>query len=401
MGLRILVIPASAMLTDHQPHGDGLIGFGFIRELAARGHELHVAAGLVDIHEGLPPNVHLYALSDGHLGWAERTRFVRRVRRLNRRLTRSIAFDLVHQLTPVDVGVSLALADSPAPLVLGPYVPDWPPSGEGADAVVSPGVLRIKSLLRRAQQARATTVLLSTPAAESKLELRNGRRPHVHELPLGVDDRSWVPADRGGAGQDVLFLANLEVRKGIHVLLDAFTQLVTQLPDARLLIGGVGKELDSVRRRIRSSSSLARVELLGYVERERVRAALQACDVYCLPSYGDPAPLAVVEAMACARPVVATDDGGLRYLVPDEGGFKVPPGDASALAAALRAVLADPHLGRAMGEHNRRVVEERYAWSRVVDRLEDHYREAICEPRQGLRGRWHASGTGSRAPARR
>lgn len=296
-----------------------------------------------------------------------------------------MTFDLVHQLTPVDVGVSLVLA-GPAPVVLGPYVPDWAPSGVGADAVVGPIALRVKRVLRAAQQSRATTVLLSTPAAAAKLEVPRGRRVHVHDLPLGVDERSWLPADRTVPGQDVLFLANLEVRKGIHVLLDAFAQLVTQLPDARLLIAGLGAELDEVRRRIRGSSDLDRVELLGRVERERVMAIMHDCDVYCLPSYGDPCPLTAVEAMACARPVVATDAGGLRYLVPDEGGFKVPPGDATALSGALREVLADPGLARAMGQHNRKVVEERYAWSSVVDGLEDLYDEAIREPRPKLAG---------------
>ena len=100
---------------------------------------------------------------------------------------------------------------------------------------------------------------------------------------------------------------------------------------------------------------------------------MQSCAVYCLPSYGDPAPLAAVEAMACGRPVVATDAGGLGYLVPDEGGARVPPGNAGALADALGRILGDPALARSMGEHNRRLVEERYAWPRVVDRLEDLY----------------------------
>ena len=103
-----------------------------------------------------------------------------------------------------------------------------------------------------------------------------------------MDERAWLPADRTAAGQDVLFLASLEVRKGIHVLLDAFAQLVAQLPDARLLVAGLGAELDEVRRRIRGSSGLDRVELLGHVERDRVMAIMQNCDVYCLPSYGDP-----------------------------------------------------------------------------------------------------------------
>ena len=60
-----------------------------------------------------------------------------------------------------------------------------------------------------------------------------------------------------------------------------------------------------------------------------------------------------------------------------EGGRLVPPGDAPALAAALSELLSSPDKRRAMGEHNRRVVCERYAWESVVARLEAAYREAI------------------------
>ena len=368
------------MITDHRPHGDGLIAFSFIRELAARGHEVHVAAGRVDLLAETPPNLHIYPLGGGEPTRASRLRFAGRVRRLYRRLSSSTSFDLVHQLTPVEVGVSLALADSPAPLVLGPYVPDWPPSGEGADGVVSPATLRLKRALRAAQQRRAATVLLSTPAAQSKLEPAASSGLQVHEVPLGVDDRTWTPGNGHEPGQAVLFLANLEVRKGIHVLLDAFAELAPALPDARLVVAGGGPESDAVRRRVERTRELERVELLGRVDRTAARRAMQACDLYCLPSYGDPCPLTAVEAMACGRAVVATDAGGLRHLVPDDGGRKVPPGDAPALASALSELLADPALRGAMGDHNRRVVEDWYAWPRVVDRLERIYEEAALSP---------------------
>ncbi len=364
MALRIFVIPPSAMLTDHLPHGDGLVAFGFIQELGRRGHELHVAAGGLDLRGGLPESVTLH-----RLGPSGRARFMLRARRLYRRLAAERSFDLVHQLNPVDVGVSLALVDARPPTVLGPYVPDW----EGSSSTA----LRVKGILRAAQQRRAAIVLLSTPAAASKLNGAAGGRAHVHELPMGIDERAWLPPATEPTGQDVLFLANLERRKGIHVLLDAFARLAPDLPEARLLVAGVGAEQDAVRRRVGESPALDRVELLGRVERERVAAAMRSCDVYCLPSYGEPYGMTALEAMACGRPLVVTSAGGLGHLVPDEGARKVPPGDAGALAGALAELLADPALRRSMGEHNRAEVERRYSWSRVVDRLEECYSEAV------------------------
>jgi len=105
---------------------------------------------------------------------------------------------------------------------------------------------------------------------------------------------------------------------------------------------------------------------------------MQGCAVYCLPSFGEPFGMSALEAMACARPVVATRAGGLQHLVDDDGGYTVPPGDAAALATALAALLADPGKRARMGQHNRRRVEEHYAWPRVTDRLEDAYGEALA-----------------------
>jgi glycosyltransferase involved in cell wall biosynthesis len=339
-----------------------------------------VAAGGLDLRRQLHENVHIHHLGDpGEAGVAGRPLYMWRTRRLYRDLARARPFDLVHQLNPVDVGVSLALAGERVPVVLGPYVPDWAPSGAGADAEVSPAALRVKRVARAAQQRRATTVLLSTAAAASKLGPRG--RARVHELPPGIDAGAWGPGVDRRPGQDVLFLANLEVRKGIHVLLDAFAALAPQRPGARLLVAGEGPEGDAVRRRVRETPELSRVELLGRVERSAVVSAMQACDVYCLPSYGEPYGMTALEAMACARPVVATAAGGLQHLVPDEGGRKVPPGDPAALAGALGELLADPGLRRSMGERNRAAVEQRFAWSAVVDRLEQIYREAISARR--------------------
>jgi glycosyltransferase involved in cell wall biosynthesis len=372
VALRLFIIAPSALYTDHLPHGDGLVAYGFVRELASRGHDLHVAVQRVALEADPPSNVHLH-----RLGRPRRLGFMWELRRLYERLGGPRRFDLIHQLNPVDVGVSLALAGAEAPLVLGPYLPDWAVSGPGADGHAAPATLQAKRLLRVAQQRRATTLLVSTPAALSKLDPGFSLPAHVHELPHGIDDQLWRPPSDPPAGQTVLFLANLEVRKGIHVLLEAFEAVAARLPDARLRIAGDGPERLAVEGRISRSPARDRVELLGRVDRDGALALMQACDVYCLPSFGEPFGMTALEAMACARPVVATNAGGLRHLVPDAGGRKVRPGDPPALAEALVELLADPGLRTAMGATNRETVEQRFAWSRVGDRLEALYGEAV------------------------
>ena len=375
MPFRIFFAHPSSLLTDHLPHGDGLVAYGFISELASRGHELHVAVEQADIRDQLPANVHLHRLGPGP-GPApvDRIGFMWRMRRLYGRLARTAPFDVVHQLNPVDVGLTLAIADASVPVVLGPYVPDWPDAPKPGGRLLRPAVVRLNEALRAAQQRRAATVLLSTQAAASRLAAEG---PAVHVISGGIDDRRWAPpADQPpDAEQDVLFLGNLHARKGILVLVEAFAEVAKTLPKARLVVAGDGPLRVELSRRI---ADLQRVELLGAVERERAVAVMQRCSVYCSPSLGEPFGMTALEAMACARPVVATNAGGLAHLVPDAGGRKVAPGDAGALAAALQEVLPDLGLRREMGAHNRRTVEERYSWRAVVDRLEDAYGEAIA-----------------------
>jgi L-malate glycosyltransferase len=383
--LTIFIAHPSSLLTDSRPHGDGLIAWGYIRGLAERGHELHVAAERVDLLSDVPENVHVYRLgAAGRPAALARPRYMWRMRRLLQQLRRTTNIDLVHQLNPVDVGMTLSVFDSSLPVVLGPYWPDfWLGYWQGP----SPSVARVKRVVRRTQQRCATTVLLSTPAAAPKLEVPRHGAVRVRELSPGIDARQWLPAARPDGTQDVLFLASLHTYKGIFVLLEAFERLAADFPAARLLIAGNGPEESEVRRRIDAMAARDRVSLLGLVERDRVISVMQSCDLYCLPSYGEPFGMSALEAMACGKPVVVTDAGGLRHIVDADGGRRVPAGDAEALTAALGEILVDPGRRRAMGAHNRHVIEERFAWPHVIDRLEDVYREAIEHaPDAGSRG---------------
>jgi glycosyltransferase involved in cell wall biosynthesis len=109
---------------------------------------------------------------------------------------------------------------------------------------------------------------------------------------------------------------------------------------------------------------------------------LRASDVVLLPSYGEALPIALIEASACARPVVATDVGGVREVVSDDlSGTLVLPGDIAAIAEAVMDLLEDPGRRARMGKAGRILVEERfnmYSWAR---RLANVYTEASASRR--------------------
>jgi glycosyltransferase involved in cell wall biosynthesis len=108
--------------------------------------------------------------------------------------------------------------------------------------------------------------------------------------------------------------------------------------------------------------------------------------VFALSSDFDNSPNAVLEAMACGLPVVATDVGGVRDFVAERaGGLLVPPGDAAGFARALERYLMQPDLARAAGAHNRLKASAEFSWRASTLQLLDVYRRVIDARRGGER----------------
>jgi L-malate glycosyltransferase len=379
----IFIIHPSDLLTDHKSNGDGLVACDFIKGLAARGHRLLVAARHTALQRDLPSNVVLYRLRTRiNIPLFDRLEYMWRVRRLFKRLARLEPIDLAHQMNPVFSGLSLALAGIKIPLVLGTYVPRWP---DDPDAVAGslPGVKAVFQKMNKficsIQQRRATALMLTSPTALNRIPFPEEVRSKIFHVEHGIDINAFSPATQIqlSAQPTILFLANLQKKKGIYVLLDAFAEVVKVISNCRLIIAGVGPELDAVAQKLKGMDCRDNIELLGRVERRNVPGLLQGSDVFCLPSFGEPYATSVIEAMSCGKPIVATNAGGLPHLIPSEGGILVPTQDAVALAAALVSVLSDERLRRSMGLANRAHVEEHLSWPSVIGQLEGVYEAAL------------------------
>lgn len=146
------------------------------------------------------------------------------------------------------------------------------------------------------------------------------------------------------AGPTILFLGRHEPRKGLAVLLEAMVDLPA---DVRLWVAGDGPETESLRRRVAGD---VRVEWLGRISEEEKAARLRGADVFCAPSLGGESfGVVLLEAMAAQTPVVASELPGYANVArADLDALLVPPGDAHALAAALRRVLVEPATAAAL-----------------------------------------------------
>jgi glycosyltransferase involved in cell wall biosynthesis len=176
----------------------------------------------------------------------------------------------------------------------------------------------------------------------------------------------------------LLVLASLLRRKGIDVLIDAFAGIDVEGTQPVLWIAGEGPERAALVRRVRDAALGDRVRFLG--PRRDTADLLEACDVFVLPSRQEGLGVAALEAMACARPVVASRVGGLgETVVHERSGLLVAPDDPAALCGALTRLLGDRELRERLGAAGPARVREGFLAGQMVEAYEALYREILDE----------------------
>jgi glycosyltransferase involved in cell wall biosynthesis len=224
-----------------------------------------------------------------------------------------------------------------------------------------------------ASQEREALALGLAPAGRSRLLVNGVDSARVRALARAPLSREVL-----GLAADALVLgtvARFDPVKGLDVLVRAFAQILARRPDAQLLLVGDGPEAPRLRELAGALGLAACVVFAGAVK--DAARGLVALDLYVSASQREGLPLALLEAMACGLPVLATRVPGNVDVVKDGvTGVLVPPGDPAGLARAAVELLEDPARRRALGEAGRERVESHFALSRLVTEMGDLYREA-------------------------
>jgi glycosyltransferase involved in cell wall biosynthesis len=174
----------------------------------------------------------------------------------------------------------------------------------------------------------------------------------VHQ-PQALDLSGFRPSGR--PGEYILFAGILLREKGIGTLVEA----MRRFPGERLLVAGDGPYRQEVEQQIREHK-LTNVTLLGFQPQERIPDLMANCKFLVVPSeWYETFGLVIYEALACGRPVVGANLGGIPELIPDGlRGRLFQPGDVDSLADAMMSLLGDPSLRDQMGEEGLHFVRE-------------------------------------------
>jgi L-malate glycosyltransferase len=232
----------------------------------------------------------------------------------------------------------------------------------------SPGQIR----LQRHAYRCATKVAANSPAARAFLEREGVATGSIVVIPNGLDTEAFAPRTPSGRIRRLITVANLRPEKSHETLIAAAGLLVRDVPDLRLQVVGAGPRRGALEALAATRGLSGHVEFLGH--REDVPALLAAADAFVLPSRSEAFPNGALEAMAAGLPVIASAVGGLLDLIDDgRTGRLVPPGDAKALAAALRAFIERPGEAETIGRAARAAVRDRYSFDRMTASFEELY----------------------------
>ena len=239
--------------------------------------------------------------------------------------------------------------------------------------------------------ARADHIVAECPQDLVDLRSLYGADPaRVSVVPCGFDAREFYPVRREEAraklgwlntGFSILQLGRLVPRKGIDNVIRALATLRYRHGDRAMLyvVGGNSEspdetatpEIARLRSVARSTGVADCVEFVGRRARNVLRLYYAACDVFVTTPWYEPFGITPVEAMACARPVIGAEVGGIRStVVHNRTGFLVPPKDPDALALRLHELAIDAKRRAAFAEAGHARARSLYTWAQVVRDLE-------------------------------
>ena len=223
--------------------------------------------------------------------------------------------------------------------------------------------------------------MITCPSEHAKTDIVSefGVAPdRIHPIPLGVDQTTFRPcADTPRAAKRIITTASSDTPlKGLHILLEAYAQILKTNPDAELVV--IGKLRNGqARKKLKSLELEQRVTFKSDLTRDELAHEFRSATVAVTPSLYEGFGLPAAEAMSCGTPVIVTDGGALPEVAGDAG-IIVPKGEATALANSISQLLDDPAAQKRVGAACLKRAQATFNWDAIAPLYIAFFDEAIA-----------------------
>jgi len=196
----------------------------------------------------------------------------------------------------------------------------------------------------------------------------------IEVLPNAIDSSAYDPNPHASTPH-VVFVSNLIERKGVPELIKVIDRIeAKEQKEFQMTVAGKGPLAEQV------SAMADRHEnttYLGYVSENEKRSILEDGSIYVLPSHAEGLPIAVLEGMAAGNAIVSTDVGSIPEVIGEKNGQIVSAGDVTELQQAITHLIKNPDTVEGMASRNIDIIEDRYSWPAIADRLETIYDSCV------------------------
>jgi glycosyltransferase involved in cell wall biosynthesis len=181
----------------------------------------------------------------------------------------------------------------------------------------------------------------------------------------------------------IMFIGSLVEVKGAHILIEALGIVKRKTPDIYLLIAGSGPQETRLKELVLDLGLDDNVSFLGFIRGDEKFSYMKAAKILVFPSFWEALPIAVLEGMACGKAVVASDVGGIPFLIEDGiNGYLVEPGNAQNLAEKIILLLENDETLMNMGKENLNKVQK-FRWEKIAAETYKIYSEIMSASKPG------------------
>jgi glycosyltransferase involved in cell wall biosynthesis len=379
--------------------GTGAYVYYLSHSLQKLGHNVHVVARDKQDSEKIVNGIQVHYVKGVGNALTRYWRFARSASKKIEELNKQNGFDIIHSNLPLVP--SFAIPNDSAKAIVCAVHSTW--KGE---AIVTKrdnpkelnpnekAMIRFNFVLRayekKLMKRSDALIAVSKYTVDELTELYGIKEEKIHVIYNGVDMEKFKPRPNRaemyrefGLEEDhkiVLFVGRLYHRKGLEILLRSIPPVLREFSKVKFVISGKGfkKKEENLRILAQELNIEENVKFLGYVPDEKLPSLYSASDIFVLPAIYENFPFAILEAQATGLPVISTKVGGIpEFLVDNENGFVIDPGDSIQLTQRLLALLQDAKLAKEMGDRGRKLIEEKFDWRIITGQVIELYHKLL------------------------
>lgn len=244
---------------------------------------------------------------------------------------------------------------------------------QGSDIFQAGKIPIIRFITKMALKRSDRIIALSKSLAHETSQLAQIPLNKISVIPNGVDISRFNFSPPASREKILLFVGSLIERKGGHILIEAFYNILKKFPDYQLIMIGEGNQHNNLQNLIQRKNLTGKVTLIGVQSQTEVGNWMSKAKLFIFPSLEEGQGVVLVEALASGLPCIGSDVGGIPDVIDPAVGRLVPPGDPIELAEVICDILGNQADWESMCYAARKRAEKLYDWNHIADQLIELY----------------------------